>query len=78
MNNDKIMTNLIAVFCRYERDFDDLTLAPKNMFRRIRNIDDIRGCSFIGVIGLYDWYNGEEKIMEAHDCLHIKQPELFD
>jgi len=71
-------TVMIAVFCRYERDFKDLEPTPSKMFRRIRSIEDIRGIKFIGIIKTYDWYRGEKEITEAYDHLRIRQPELFE
>ncbi len=69
---------MIAVFCRYERDFKELEPTPRKMFRRIRGINDIRGITFTGVIKAHDWYRGEKEITEAYDHLRVRQPELFD
>jgi len=69
---------MIAVFCRYERDFKELESTPRKMFRRIRGINDIRGIKFIGIIKVQDWYRGEKEITEAYDYLRIRQPELFE
>jgi hypothetical protein len=68
---------LIAVFCRYKREFDELHAIPKGLFKRIRNIEDIRGIQFTGAIRMYDWYTGGEEMLNAHDYLMKKQPELL-
>lgn len=69
---------MIAVFCRYERDFKDLEPTPRKIFRRIQSINDIRGIKFIGIIRTHDWYMGEKEIIEAYDHLRFIQPELFE
>jgi len=69
---------MIAVFCRYERDFKELEPTPGKMFRRIRSINDIRGVVFTGIIKDQGWYRGEKEITEAYDHLRVRQPELFD
>lgn len=69
---------MIAVFCRYKRDFESLNTTPTKMFRRIRNINDVRGVKFTGIIKLADWYNAGHYISEAHDLLRSRQPELFN
>lgn len=69
---------MIAVFCRYERDYKELEPTPRQMFKRIRSINDIRGIEFTGIIKARDWYMGEEEIEEAYDHLRIRQPELFE
>ena len=69
---------MIAVFCRYERDFKELEPTPHKMFRRIRSINDIRGIKFTGIIKAHYWYRSEKEITEAYDHLRIRQPELFD
>ena len=69
---------MIAVFCRYLRDFEELEPSPRKMFIRIRNINDIRGCKFIGIIKSHDWFRGEDEMREAYDHLRVRQPELFD
>lgn len=69
---------VIAVFTATSRDFDELELTPKRLYRRIRTIDDLRGIKFGGIIKTRNWYRGEETIVEAYDYLRNKQPELFD
>jgi len=69
---------MIAIFCRYERDFKELKPTPINIFRRIRSINDIRGIKFDGIIRTFDWYRGDKEIVEAYDHLRVRQPELFD
>lgn len=68
---------MIAVFCKHMQDFKNIQASPANMFRRINNINDIRGIKFSGVIRVYDWYNGDDEIVDAYEQLTIKQPELF-
>jgi hypothetical protein len=72
------MTNLIAVFCSHQRDLNQLELTPRKIFRRIKNIDDIRGIKFIGIIKMNNWRSGEEEIIKAYEYLLIEQPELFN
>lgn len=69
---------MVAVFCKYERDFKELGLTPCKMFRRIRNINDISGIKFTGIIKYHGWSNGEIEIIEAYEHLQVIQPELFD
>ena len=69
---------MIAVFCRYERDYKQLEPTPRQMFKRIRSINDIRGIKFTGIIRVRDWYIGEKEINEAYDYLRFIQPELFE
>ena len=72
---------MIAVFCENERAFKDLMPTPKKMFRAIRNINDIRGFKFTGVI-VEDrfWFQKRSDVFirEAYDFLMHTQPELFD
>ena len=68
---------MIAVFTRYERDFKEMELTPKNMFVRIRNINSVRGCKFYGIIRTHDWYKAEYDILQAYDYLRVRQPEIF-
>lgn len=68
---------MIAVFCRRQRDFEELEPSPRKMFRRIKSINDLRGIQFTGIIKIYDWYR-EKDIEEAYDYLRVAQPELFD
>lgn len=69
---------MIAIFCKYERDFKELEFTPQKMFVKIRNVNDIRGRTFTGVLKLYDWYRGEKDMLYAYDVLRERQPELFD
>lgn len=69
---------MIAIFCRYERDFKDNEASPRKMFRRIRNINDCRGITFTGIIRYYEWYKGDKEVMDAYEYLRVVQPELFD
>lgn len=69
---------MIAVFTRYERDYNELEMTPKKMFIRVKNINDIRGRKFSGIIRAHDWYRGERDILDAYDHLRVRQPEIFD
>ncbi len=68
---------MIAVFAFSGRDFDEFHGRPKNIFIRIRDVNDIRGRSFIGIIKLPNWYNGDGRMLDAHDILLTRQPNLF-
>ena len=68
---------MIAVFTRSGRDFKDLELTPRKMFRRITSIDDIRGVKFLGILKTYKWWESRQ-IEEAYDHLKSRHPELFD
>lgn len=67
---------MIAVFCRYQRDFDTNRFLPKKMFVRIKSNQDIRGRTFTGAVLMHDWYLIKE-LNEAYEDLHRRQPELF-
>lgn len=71
------VNSMVAVFCRSEIDYIRLNLTPKRMFKRIRDVDSIRGIMFLGVIHYADWYNSNKNVLNAYDELQIKQPELF-
>ena len=68
---------MIAVFSKHHGDFLELRAAPANMFKRIRFIDDIRGCDFIGIIRTRGWHNADIEAMRAYEALEKRQPELF-
>lgn len=68
---------MIAVFCLYQRDFEELAPTPRKMFKCVKNINDIRGIKFTGIIRNYNWYRGGKEMMEAYYDLQIRQPELF-
>lgn len=68
---------MIAVFCKYQRDFDELIFTPKNILKRIKNAESVFGARFDGVIRMYDWYNGDKELLNAYDVLMARQPELF-
>jgi len=66
---------MIAVLAKHERDFQELNLRPKNNFKRIHHINDIRGTDFAGVIFTYKWYE-VRLLVEAYEYLIIRNPEL--
>lgn len=68
---------MIAIFCRHEGEFKELEPTPRKMFRRIRNINDIIGIKFDGIIRAHGWNGGDKEITEAYDFLRGRQPELF-
>ena len=53
---------MIAVFCRHDRDFEELEPTPRKMFRRVRSINDIRSTKFTGIIRAHDWHRGGKKL----------------
>lgn len=70
---------IIAVFTPTLRQFNELNLRPKNKFKYIRNINDIRGIRFKGVIEACYYSSSlftleQDKAMEE---LKYFQPELF-
>lgn len=69
---------MIAVFCKNENYFIELGATPKNVFKRIRSIEDVRGIKFTGVLAISGWYVDSPKICEAYDALEKRQPELFN
>lgn len=69
---------LIAVFCRYERDYSDLELFPRKAFKRIRSVRDVSGITFAGAIRIHDWYRADREILDAEEMLRSHQPELFN
>ena len=68
---------MIAVFSKSEFDFKSIEVNPSKMFIRIRNIDDIRGRTFTGIIKIYHWWSDKD-VEEAYEHLRIRQPELFE
>lgn len=66
---------MIAILAKHERDFQELNLRPKNNFKRIHSINDIRGYEFTGIIFTYRWYE-LEALREAYEHLIIRNPEL--
>ena len=68
---------MIAVFTRSQQDYDRLDMRPRKLFVRVRRSDDIRGRKFLGVIRVYDWHLGDRQILDAHDILETRQPEIF-
>lgn len=70
---------MIAVFSLNERDFKSiLEVTPNKMFVRVRDINDLRGRTFTGIIRVRGWYKGMKNLIEAYDYLRVRQPELFD
>lgn len=68
---------MIAVFCKSKRDFDDLVLTPKKMFKRVVVPQDLIGINFTGAILYFDWYKNRS-VNNAYEWLLERQPELFD
>jgi hypothetical protein len=68
---------MIAIFCRYYDDFNELELYPKNMFVRVKSVQDILGVKFTGVIQFKGWYGADQAIIDAFYELKNSQPELF-
>jgi hypothetical protein len=69
---------MIAVFSQTESDYRFiLELTPSKMFIRIRDVNDIRGRTFTGIVRTYRWWLNKEAEY-AYDVLRTRQPELFD
>jgi hypothetical protein len=68
---------MIAVFSKSESDFKSIEVSPSKMFIRIREINDIRGRTFTGIIRIWRWWSTKD-VEEAYDYLRMVQPELFD
>jgi hypothetical protein len=68
---------MIAIFCRYYDDFQELELYPKNMFVRVKSVEEIRGVIFTGVIQFNNLYEADQAIIDAFHELQYSQPELF-
>ena len=69
---------MIAVFTRYQRDYEELELTPPKEFKRIKDITDVMNCEFSGIIKLHDWYKGSELVAEAYYRLRATQRHLFE
>lgn len=67
---------MIAVFASNHKHLQDIDPIPKEMFVRIRGIQDIRGRRFTGVIFIRGWYE-DRSLREARDYIEEIQPELF-
>lgn len=68
---------MIAVFVKTEREFKEMEFTPVKNFIRIKNINNIRGREFSGVIRLRDWYRGDSQIIDAYDHLRVRYPKIF-
>ncbi len=68
---------MIAVFTKSQKDFIELNPTPIHEFKRIKNIDDIVGLKFSGVIRIFNWYDCDKGILDAYEALKRRQPELF-
>lgn len=72
---------MIAVFTQTEREFQrNFKFSPSKGFIRIRNVEDVSGRIFDGVIEYTGWHSAFDKdrnIIEAYDTLRKRQPELF-
>jgi hypothetical protein len=68
---------MIAIFCQYYDDFQELELYPKYMFVRIESVQNIQGVNFTGVIQFNNLYEADQAIIDALYELKNSQPELF-
>jgi hypothetical protein len=66
----------IAVFTKDNQRFRNFIVGPEKDFIRVRDIEDVRGRTFDGIIAYIDWYKNE-KVLEAYEVLRQRQPELF-
>jgi hypothetical protein len=64
---------MVAIFYNNR---ERIKLSPKNKFKVIRKMNDIRGIKFEGIILLENW-NDNNDIIEAYMELEFRQPELF-
>lgn len=71
-----VQNNITAVFTRYEQDFEKMGCLPKENFKRIGFKKDLSNIKFSNVILNDDFYKNET-VIEAHEELRRKQPELF-
>lgn len=67
----------IAVFVRFEREFNEMKLLPKENFIQIRKQDDLFGKRFDGVILGYNWHQRSFDIRGAMEDFEHRHPELF-
>jgi hypothetical protein len=68
---------MVAIFCQYYDDFQELELYPKNMFVRVKSVQNIQGVNFSGVIQFNNLYEADQAIIDALYELKNSQPELF-
>lgn len=66
---------MIAIFAPL-LEVQHMFLTPEKNFKVVRNLNDVRGKVFTGVIMYYGWYN-EDSLVKAHSALRESQPELF-
>lgn len=66
----------IAVFCKDQRDFEELNPSPRRMFQRVKNASGLVGLKFKGIVKMYDWYKDKDTL-DAYYRLEERQPELF-
>ena len=65
---------MIAVFKRHTAS--DVKCLPKSLFKEIRELRDIQGQKFEGIILEYGWHYDGLKV-HAYQLLEARQPELF-
>lgn len=68
---------MVAVFCKTIKEFRNLDVSPKRVFKRITDVNDIRGRNFIGIIRIGEWYDRDD-LVKAYEYLQLEQPELFN
>ncbi len=59
---------MVAIFCNNR---ERIKLSPKNKFKVIRKINDIRGIRFEGIILLENW-NDNNHIIDAYMALEVR------
>lgn len=69
---------MIAIITKYEQHYHDLRLIPKEMFVRVRRINDVCGRKFTGIIILGSLIGMDNNTLYALNVLKGRQPELFD
>lgn len=67
---------MIAVFAQNQRDFENIRCMPSKNFKRIININSIRGAKFSGLICI-NGFRDNTDVKDAYDELYKRQPELF-
>ena len=71
------MKKYIAIFVRTDIDYKYLEVFPKDLFIRIRRLEDTRGRTFSAIVRYDDWYR-DSKLVEAYHSLCKRQPELYE
>ena len=68
---------VIAVFCRYQHDFNECKYLPKSKFRIVLRARDARGINFTGVILMPGWYLNND-LHDIYEYFQIRYPEFFN